>query len=88
MPLFPRRSCREGVACRTWWRAHHPLIPAANRATPPFDDPEVIENPVKLQIGAKIAPPEPAVRPRTPCGARRRAAQPLVAARALTPAPP
>ncbi|SOZ98144.1 hypothetical protein CBM2626_A140241 [Cupriavidus taiwanensis] len=72
------------MACRTWRRAHRPLNPAGIRATPPYDDPEVIENPVKLRIGAKIAPPEPAVRPRPPCGARRRAASLLVAARAVS----
>ncbi|SOY80918.1 hypothetical protein CBM2599_A130033 [Cupriavidus taiwanensis] len=72
------------MACRTWRYTHRPLSRAGIRATPPDDDPEVIENPVKLRIGAKFVPPEPAVRPRTPCGARRRAAPLLVAARALS----
>jgi hypothetical protein len=54
-----------------------------------FHDTEVIENPVKLQIGAKIAPPAFDLQARTRKGRRSRVVHELlVAARANTPAPP
>ncbi|SPC13207.1 hypothetical protein CO2235_180105 [Cupriavidus oxalaticus] len=61
------------MACSTRRCPRQPLNAPGTHMAWPFHDPEAFENPVKLRIGAKIAPLTFAARPRTPAGARRRA---------------